>query len=248
MQGPIRLVLFDLGSTLIFERGPWDGLFAQADDALWRVLRQYGVTLQPRVVYGDAQTFLDFYSGHYRSDLNEPTTAAILGGLLRRSGFPLSEEQLREAMRAMYFVTQSNWSAEEDAVSTLGALKERGFRLGLISNAADDDNTQTLIDKGGLRPYLEYIVSSAAFGRRKPDPSIFQSALEFFGVSAQEAIMVGDNLEADIGGAHRSGMQGIWIKRRALPQAPDSPELRPDATVSALSEIPPLLENNTRRE
>ena len=64
-------------------------------------------------------------------------------------------------------------------------LKSRGYRIGLISNAADDDNTQALVDKGMFRPYLEYIVSSAAFGMRKPHPDIFRSALKHLGVSPE---------------------------------------------------------------
>ncbi len=242
MRKPVRLVVFDLGSTLIYERGPWDGLFARADVALWQALRNYGVTLRAQEVYGEASTLFELYNVRHRKDLSEPTTGAILDGLLRGRGFELSKEQVREALRAMYAVTQSNWEAEEDAVSTLEALKRGGYRIGLISNAADDDNTQTLIDNARLRPYLEYIVSSAAFGRRKPDPFIFRSALDHFGVPAVKAVMVGDNLDADVEGAHGVGMQGIWITRRAADQE-TSTEAAPDAVVRTLAEIPALLES-----
>ena len=120
-------------------------------------------------------------------------------------------------------------------------MKRNGFKIGLISNAADDDNTQALIDKARLRPYLEYVVSSAKFGRRKPDAGIFRSALEFFGASPAEAVMVGDTPEADIVGAHGVGMQGISITRRAAAPAAGSQEIGADAVVSTLSEIPALL-------
>ncbi len=241
MKGAIRLVLFDLGSTLIYENASWDGLFPRADEALWRVLRQKGVSLQTQDIYGNQRTLFDLYSDVYGEGLSEPTMIAVLGDLLRGKGFSLSEEQLREAMRAMFSVTQANWSAEDDAVPTLRALRDSGFHTGVISNASDEDNAQALVDNGGLRPYLDYIVTSAAFGTRKPDPSIFQLALNFFHLGAREAVMVGDTPEADIAGAHRSGMQGIWIKRRAHGPVPISPEAVPDATISALSEIPALL-------
>ena len=186
----------------------------------------------------------ELYNERHRTEQNqrgEPTTAAVLDELLREKGFQLPKEQLREAMRAMYAVTQTNWEAEQDAVPTLQELKRRGYRIGIISNAADDDNTQTLIDKARLRPYLEYIVSSAAFGKRKPDPSIFLSALDHFGIPAQEAVMVGDSFGADIVGAHRSGMQGIWITRRTH-EAQEAGEAPAEAVVGTLAEIPGVLE------
>jgi putative hydrolase of the HAD superfamily len=141
----------------------------------------------------------------------------------------------------MYAVTQSNWYPEEDAIPTLETLKRRGFHLGLISNAADDENTQTLIDKGGFRPYLEFILSSAAFGKRKPHPAIFKAALEHFGVKANQAVMVGDLKETDILGAHQTGMRSIWITRR-VKNKDTAIKVEPDAVVSTLSEIPGLLE------
>ncbi|HEY9151296.1 MAG TPA: HAD family hydrolase, partial [Anaerolineales bacterium] len=115
-----------------------------------------------------------------------------------------------------------------------------GFRLGLISNAADDENTQTLIDKGGFRPYLEFIVSSAAFGKRKPHPAIFQAALDYFHVNANQAVMVGDLVTTDILGARQIGMKSIWITRRVVETA-NRLNIKPDAVVSSLHEIPPLL-------
>jgi HAD superfamily hydrolase (TIGR01662 family) len=148
---------------------------------------------------------------------------------------------LRAGVQAMYAVTQSNWLPEPDALPTLQLLKDRGYRIGLISNAADDDNTQALIDKGMFRPYLEYIISSAAFGMRKPHPDIFRSALQHFGVPPDEALMVGDNFEADIVGAHDVGMKSIWITRRVQDTRHEASGPEPGAVVSALSEIPALL-------
>ncbi len=111
----------------------------------------------------------------------------------------------------MYAVTQTNWHVEPEAVPLLQELELREFRLGVISNAADEENTRTLIDKGGIRPYLEFIISSAAFGKRKPDPGIFRLALDHFGIPAERTVMVGDSYEADIVGAKQLGMHTIWI-------------------------------------
>jgi FMN phosphatase YigB (HAD superfamily) len=52
-----------------------------------------------------------------------------------------------------------------------------GYRLGLISNAGDDADVQTLLDQANLRAYFEIILTSAGQGIRKPNPKIFWTAL-----------------------------------------------------------------------
>ena len=65
----------------------------------------------------------------------------------------------------------------------------------------------------GVEPYLKRLVISgdAAVGVRKPDPRIFRLACEELGAKPAETVMVGDNLEADIGGALSAGMQAVFL-------------------------------------
>jgi HAD superfamily hydrolase (TIGR01509 family) len=241
IQQPVRLVIFDLGSTLIYEKGPWDPFFPRADEALWEELRASGVTIGPGGLYGGQPSLFSVYYEQYRGDLNEPTTVGVLDKLLQDKGFHLPKETLRSAVGAMFAVTQENWLPEEDAIPTLETLKQGELHIGLISNASDDDNTQALIDKGQFRPYLEHMVSSANFGRRKPHPDIFRSVLQHFDIPAAQAVMVGDDYQADVLGAQGVGMQNIWITRRAYDKNPDMAHGAPTAIISSLSEIPALL-------
>ena len=241
MISSMRVVLFDLGGTLIYDKDPWPPFYHRADIALIESLEAAGLHIESSTFFYGQRGLLSLYYDRRGDDTEEETTAVLLKQLLEEHGNPnVSDDVIASALRAMYAVTQSNWFLEEDALPTLQALKERGFRLGLISNAADDENTQTLIDKGGFRPYLEFIVSSAAFGKRKPHPAIFQSALDHFHVEANQAVMVGDLMETDVLGAHQVGMKSIRITRRAIKTATHI-QVKPDAVVSALSEIPPLL-------
>ncbi len=241
MISSIRVVIFDLGGTLIYDRDPWPPVFHSADLALLEALQKAGFQFEPESFFHGQGGLLSLYYDRRGDDVEEETTSVLLQHLLDEQGYAnAGHEVIAAALRAMYAVTQSNWFPEEDALPTLRKLKERGFHLGLISNAADDENTQTLIDKGGFRPYLEFILSSAFFGKRKPHPTIFQAALEFFRVKARQAVMVGDLLETDIQGAHQIGMRSIRITRRAIKTATHI-HVRPDAVVSSLIEIPPLL-------
>ncbi len=240
MKTPIRVVLFDLGNTLIYDKEPWENLYLRADKALWNSLRSFGVELSSHEVYGKYKTLFQLYYKLRENDLDEPGIGLILGNLLNKNSIHLSDEDLRTALRSMYRITQANWFTEDDAIPMLDTLKSRGFRLGIISNGADNQNTYTLIDKAQIRPYFEYIISSAAFGKRKPHPGIFHAALEYFQVAPEQTVMVGDTFEADIVGAQAVGMNSIWVTRR-VQKTVTRHQVRPDAVVSTLSEIPALL-------
>lgn len=242
LRAPIELMLFDLGGTLFHEKGPWDELYRRADAELWKVLHGAGAALEPPRIYGTAETLIQYYSKLDSPDLSEPTTFRVLDALLRQEGIALEQEALRAGLRAMYAVTQPNWQADEDVIPTLRRLKHDGLRIGAVSNGADDENTHALVDRSGVRPYLEFTISSAAFGKRKPDPGIFRVALDHFGVPPERAVMVGDNYEADILGAHRTGMQAIWMTRHVGRPLPAATQGEPEAVVPALSAIPPLLQ------
>lgn len=240
MKLSVRVVFFDLGNTLIYDKEPWEDFYRRADRALWKSLRGFGVDSSPRELYSGYKTLFHYYYNLRENELEERGMATVLRQLLDEHKIPLSDESMQAALRAMYAVTQTNWQPEEDAIPTLETLKEGGYHLGMISNGADDDNTYTLLDKGRFRPYFEFVLTSAACGKRKPHPDIFRMALEHFQVPPEQTVMVGDTFEADILGARQMGMHAIWITRR-LRETAIQQKVRPDANVSALSEIPALL-------
>jgi 2-haloalkanoic acid dehalogenase type II len=236
-------ILFDLGDTLIYFDGDWPTVFERARQAMLASLQKSGL--------GVGQEFLDdFYArmqAYYRerdTEFIEYTTHYVLCSTLKEWGFgDTPDEVLAQALNDFHSVTQAHWIPESDAIPTLKALKEMGYRLALISNAADDRNTQVLVDKAGVRSYFEMVLSSAAEGIRKPNPRIFQRALERMGVAPEQAAMVGDTLGADILGAKNAGIFSIWITRRANTSAnrAHADTITPDARISALSELLALL-------
>lgn len=240
----IEAVLFDLGDTLIYFDDDWPEIFRLARMELVRSLNSSGVVLDDRFLERFTESMLEYYRER-DTEFIEHTTMNILISTLEEEGSEgIPMEILQNSLADMHAVTQSHWIPEDDAVPTLERLQLEGYRLGLISNAADDPNTQTLVDKLGARKYFDFIVSSAAAGIRKPNPRIFQMALESLNIAPNQAVMVGDTLGADILGARNAGIFSIWITRRA-----DTPANRahldtivPDASIGKLSELPALLE------
>ena len=175
MSPAFEVVFFDLGDTLVYDKHPWEPLLKSADAALRASLEDAGYPLAP-AAYGEFDTLFDLYYHRRQDNTKEETTVQLLRELMTAQDASPPEQVLRSAMEAMYAITQENWYPEKDAGPTLRKLRERGCRLGLISNAADDENVQALVDKAGLRDEFELILSSAACGIRKPDERIFHLA------------------------------------------------------------------------
>jgi len=241
----LNAILFDLGSTLVYFDGSWPDVLRNGNDALLNSLLSSGLDLDRRSFGAEFQARMQTYWSQRDTEFIEYSTAYILRSLLTEMGYPsVSEGLIRQALSAMYAVSQAHWKPEADAAPTLQALRAAGYCLGIISNAGDDADVQRLVDQGQLRSYFDFVISSAAMGIRKPNPRIFQLALDHWGLAPEQAAMVGDTLGADILGAHNAGLFSIWITRRADVKANRAhlDTIRPHATISALSEIPGLLQ------
>ncbi len=244
MQRAIEAVLFDLGGTLIHFEGAWPDLMQTANKELLKNLEEHGLAVDPELFLSKFRQRLAEYYVQRESEFIEYTTAQILQSLLIEMGHrDVTSEMLKPALKRLYAVSQALWKTESDTVSTLRLLKDSGVRMGIVSNASDDDDVQTLVDNAAIRTYFDFVLSSAACGIRKPNPRIFQIALEHWKLPSERAAMVGDTLGADILGARNAGIYSIWITRRA-----DSPgnrdhedTIRPDATIATLTELPELI-------
>lgn len=175
---------------------------------------------------------------------------------IAESGF--SYEQFYEEMLAFYHqnkkgdleaarkfgLTIAPWHSEEerlypDAIPCLKALQGR-FHMGIIANQSL--GTAARMEKMGLSPYLEQIVSSAEEGVAKPDPAIFRIALNRANCQPEQAVMIGDRLDNDILPAKQLGMKTIWVKQGfGGLSTPRTPAETPDFTVENLSELRALI-------
>lgn len=238
------LILFDLGSTLLFFDTPWEDVSAVAYGALVDTLIQLGYAVPKEEFQQAFSNQMKIYYDIRSTEYVEKTTQTVVKELLEVRGYlDVEPSHLRQALDAMYAVSQSHWKREDDALPTLERLQTLGFRLGAISNAADGPDVHKLIEQNELDKYFEQVLISAEVGLRKPHPKIFQMALDYFKVSPKRTVMVGDTLEADILGAKQAGITSVWITRRV--ESGNSSLLgsgmRPDAVIAALDELPDLL-------
>jgi len=241
----LNVVLFDLGNTLIYFDTNWPEVIAQSNQALYTYLLKSGYKLDEAFpsIYSIR---MNRYYQERETEFIEYTAELFLRDLMNEYGYgQVPAEILKKAVATQFAVSQAHWLPEEDARPLLQLLKREGYRLGLISNAIDPQDVRVLIDKGNFAPYFEVTLISAEVGLRKPHPKIFQIALDHFNVRPDEVVMVGDTLGADILGANNLGIASVWINRRMV-MRPDNlahdDTILPKATISALSELPGLLQ------
>jgi putative hydrolase of the HAD superfamily len=236
----IRAVLFDLGGTLMYSRDPWEPIFERGYQALADSFCAQGIVLDCAELLKTVRYHLDRYFTRRDEDLHETTYITVLRELLAEHGHPDTNTKIiRHALDAFYTHTQPNWVLEEDALLTLRTLEAGGYRLGIVSNAGDNQDVYQLVDRFHIEPFFDLILTSAACSYRKPHPRIFELALAHWNIPPGEIAMVGDSLKADIFGAQQLGIFGVWITRR-VSSAPSRQKIKADAEVQSLHELPAL--------
>jgi len=95
------------------------------------------------------------------------------------------------------------------AIDILEYLKPN-YGLHILTNGFNDVQGVKL-DRSGLAPYFNKVITSESVGAKKPDPRIYEHALEQIGVDKNDTIMIGDNANTDIKGAREFGMDQVFF-------------------------------------
>ena len=96
------------------------------------------------------------------------------------------------------------------ALDALAGLRDLGIRLALLTNGAAEPQ-RAKIERFGLAAYFDAILIEGELGAGKPEVRVYEEAMMRLGVRAQDAWMVGDNLDLDVIAPRRLGMRGLWI-------------------------------------
>jgi putative hydrolase of the HAD superfamily len=226
----LKAIFFDLDETLL----DTSGCRPAAVEASFRVAVQQHPQLQ-REAWRTASEAVKIEM--HDLWLNSPNSGAELlreGSyrILKKLGID-DRELATHVSRAYYRMWVSHLKLFPEVPEVLTALQGR-VRLGVISNGPSDLQRYKL-KLFDLEANFDPIVISGEIGIAKPDPAIFRYALEQAGVSAGEALYVGDSPVYDIVGAKSVGMRVIWLNRNGLPT--ENLEIKPDGVVQDLREI-----------
>ena len=190
-----RAVFLDALGTLVELEPPWISLRDMvpaevSDERLIEALRAEMAYYKEHAHEGRDEASL--------AELRERCAALVS----RKLGMDVGVDELVAAIR---------FSAYPDAVPALSALRDRDLRLVTVSNW--DCSLPRVLDGCGLGDLLDGTITSAEVGARKPDPLIFERALELAGCEPEEALHVGDTAEEDVAGARAAGIRSLLIDR-----------------------------------
>lgn len=112
----------------------------------------------------------------------------------------------------------------EGSLELLGQLREK-YTLHIITNGFEEVQHKKM-QGAGIHEFFQTVTTSEEAGVKKPHPYIFETALRKSGAQVSSSVMIGDNLEADIIGAHKFGLQVIYLNSQQQKQYPQVQKLK----------------------
>jgi HAD superfamily hydrolase (TIGR01509 family) len=202
-------VLFDAGDTLIRLSGSGEKLLHAAATSLGAGgLDPEEVAQVWRRVLDRSSTAEELAKGR---DLSSATHHEVWTELYRAAGSERLVPGLSEELYALT-ISADSWEAFPDTLSTLRAVRDKGLRVGVLSDTGFD--LRPAMDQLGLAPFLDSVVMSFETGVCKPAVKAFLTACDQLQVHPEEVLMVGDNPLTDSGGV-AAGMCVFLLPRPA---------------------------------
>lgn len=192
-----KAVIFDLDGTLVDNRAS----FAKAYRAM---CRHY-----PNLFEAQDSETEQLLVRFYRSSFSEESYRALCDRLAPRHLRLPPIDRLHKEWGMTY---AENAVLLPHAAETVDYLRKKGYKIGLLTNG-NSERQWAKIHSCGLYPCFDHIVVSGDQPFEKPDPAIYRLSLTGLGVTADEALFVGDTVETDISGAKRAGIDSLWLTK-----------------------------------
>ena len=198
---PIRAITLDLDDTL------WP--FPPIGERIERVLHDWFLQHAPRTA---AQFPIPAMRRLRERVIERYPQRSHDASWLRRKGIEIalaesgSDPALADEAYAAFFSERNRVDFYADARDALARLSAR-LPVCALSNGNADLATI------GIDSHFTHQVTARDFGRGKPDASIFLHACQLLGVAPLQVLHVGDDVEADVVGAHRAGLMTCWLHR-----------------------------------
>ncbi len=239
----IKAIFFDAGGTLLYIHPSVGEVYAE-------VTREMGVGLTDERIASHLQEIWADYAptntvreGDYRaSDERDREMWKTFLRRLYEDLEPLQEVGFDEWFDRVFarFGEPKTFRLYEETLETLSELDERGFRLGVVSNW--DSRLLSICEGLGVDKHVDFILPSAIAGYRKPSEHIFEQALQTAGVSADQAMHVGDKELDDYRGSSSAGLKPVLLDREGTPGSRDR------TVISSLDQVTNLLNSKNFKQ
>lgn len=228
-----RTVFFDLDHTL------WD-FEANSYATLAHIYQAYKLE---NIGIADFEAFYHCYRAH-----NERLWDRYRKGFIKREelkwkrmwltllDFKIANEALAREMAAVFIeLLPRQQQLFPFTIEILNYCKSKNYDLSLITNGFEDTQWKKL-EATGLSAYFTHVITSEKSNSVKPEPAIFEYALSLSDSTAEQALMIGDNLDVDIAGAKSAGIDQVYFN----PEQVDH-QYKPTFEIACLSELKHIL-------
>lgn len=107
---------------------------------------------------------------------------------------------------------EAAWRMIPGALELVAAAKAADWQLVIVTNNVVREQ-RLKVERGGLTPFVDVLVTSEEFGASKPDPRIIHHAIERVGGTRERSVVFGDSLLTDVAGARAAGVRAVWFNR-----------------------------------
>lgn len=240
----LKAVIFDLDDTLVDARAAFVIAIDRAFRAIYPDLTEEHSAKALELWRSDAA---GYYRAYTRGEYDyEEQRELRLRHAIGELGLPDPDAQQVSVWMAEWAAGfRGGWKVFPDAIPTVGWIEERGYGLGVITNA-HADMQQGKLEVTGLSELLPLLVTLDTFGVGKPDPRVFHEAARKLGVEPEQALYIGDEFDVDAFAAKEAGLQSAWLLRPGHAKGgmhEDDPQQAADAGVhvlGSLAQIPQL--------
>jgi putative hydrolase of the HAD superfamily len=225
----IDAVIFDWGGTLT----PWHTV-----DVL-DIWRTYAAAYDPQDVHALARRLHEAEEAAWASG-RDTNAAATLESVLLAAGVDVEHERHAIALAEYEQAWEPHTWTDPQAPALLRGLRERGLRVGVLSNTIwSREYHERVLARDGVLDLVDGAVFSSEIAYVKPHPEAFRAALDAVGVTdAARAVFVGDRLFDDVHGAAAVGMRTVFVPHSEIPEHQRGhTEGTPDAVVGELGEV-----------
>ncbi|NXD13539.1 HDHD3 protein, partial [Nothocercus nigrocapillus] len=214
----LHLLTWDVKDTLLRLRQPVGERYSAEARALGVQVRPEALGKAFREAYGAQQRRFPAY-GLAQGLGSQRWWLDVVKQTFRLSGVR-EERVLARLAERLYqdFCSARTWEVLPGAEETLSGCRERGFRMGVISNF--DRRLEQILSQCNLRHHFEFVVTSEDAGFAKPDKRIFEQALRLAGVRPEQAAHVGDDYVRDYSAARAAGMHSFLLAAAGQPGVP----------------------------
>lgn len=233
---PLKAIFFDIDDTLY----PTASFASKARKSALGAMIELGLKGEPQQLYEELLEIVDEFTpnfGHHFEKLLDRLPLSSYEGLNRSI-------LIAGAVVAYHESKVRELELWEDGKRLLQKLSGQDLILGLITSGLAIKQAEKII-RLGLMQYIPHraIFISDQLGINKPNPKLYQKALNTFLLKAPEALYVGDNPSKDVAPAKKVGMWTAWMVRSGRHRN-EIPEVPPDYRVENFEELSEILKTD----